>query len=92
MHVLMSCWLSSLLSLLVTRHRYSPYEKLLSVFVFLAGLSLRWISERPSITYASRESVRIWRDRFSKMYNPVRSLVAVDETVVKANGYGCYRL
>ena len=44
-------------SSLFTRHRFSPYEKLLSVFVFIAGLSLRWVSERLSITYASMESV-----------------------------------
>jgi len=44
-------------SSLFTLHRFSPYEKLLAVFVFIAGLSLRWISERLSITYASRESV-----------------------------------
>lgn len=52
-------------SSLFTRHRYSPSEKLLSAFVFIAGLSLHWISERLSMTYASREAVRIWRDRFS---------------------------
>jgi len=65
----------------------------LSVFVFISGLSLRWISERLSITYASRESVRQWVHRFSKMYNSskrVRRLVAVDETVVKVNGCRCY--
>jgi len=38
-------------------------------------------------------SLRIWKDRFSKLYNPskkCRRLVAVDETVVKVNGYRCY--
>jgi len=65
----------------------------LSVLVFIAGLSLRWISERLSITHASRESVRVWKDRFSKLYSPsksVRRLVAVDETVIKVNGYRYY--
>jgi len=38
----------------------SPSEKLYSVFLFIAGLSLRDISERLCLTYASRESVRIW--------------------------------
>jgi len=56
--------LLAVFSSLFTRHRFFPGEKLLSVFVYVAGLSLRWISARLSITYASRESVRIWRDRF----------------------------
>lgn len=79
--------------LLFSHHRYSPSEKLLSVFVFISGLSLRWISERLSITHASRKSVRIWKDSFSKLYSPsksVRRLVAVDDTVVKVNGYRYY--
>jgi len=58
-------WLCSLP--LFTRHRYSPGEKLFSVFVFMAGLSLRWISERLSRSYASRESVRLWVRRYSKL-------------------------
>jgi len=71
----------ALFSSLFTRHRYPPGEKLFSVFIFIAGLSLSWVSERLPITGASRESVRIWVHRFSKMYNPSkkhRRLVAVD--------------
>jgi len=75
--------------LLFSHHRYSPSEKLLSVFVFISGLSLRWISERLSITHASRESVRIWKDSFRKLkertkriYNNVntKSVKNVEET------------
>jgi transposase-like protein len=74
-------------------HRYSPFEKLYSVFLFTAGLSLRDLSERLCLTRASRESVRIWVHRFSSLFRPsrrVRRLVAVDETVLKVNGQICY--
>jgi transposase-like protein len=73
-------------------HRYSPLEKLCSVVLFTAGLSLR-DSQRGSLTGASRESVRIWVHRFSSLFRPsrrVRRLVAVDETVLKVNGHICY--
>jgi hypothetical protein len=42
---------------LFRHHRYSPLEKLYSVILFISGLSLRDISERFCLTYASRESV-----------------------------------
>jgi transposase-like protein len=74
-------------------HRYFPVEKLYSVFLFMAGLSLRDLSERLCLTGASRESVRIWVHRFSSLFRPsrrVRRLVAVDETVLKVNGQICY--
>ena len=74
-------------------HRYPPVEKLYSVFLFIAGLSLRDLSERLCLTWASRESVRIWVHRFSSLFRPsrrVRRLVAVDETVLKVNGQTCY--
>jgi putative transposase len=74
-------------------HRYSPLEKLYSVFLFIAGLSLRDLSERLCLTGASRESVRIWVHRFSSLFRPsrrVRRLVAVDETVLKVSGQTCY--
>jgi transposase-like protein len=64
-------------------HRYSPLEKIYSVFfLFISGLSLRDLSERLSLTGASRESVRIWVHRFSSIFRPSRRdrrLVAVDE-------------
>jgi hypothetical protein len=69
-------------------HRYSPLEKLYSVFLFTAGLSLRDLSERLCLTGASRESVRIWVHRFSSLFRPsrrVRRLIAVDGTVLKVN-------
>jgi transposase-like protein len=74
-------------------HRYSPIEKIYSVFLFTAGLSLRDLSERLCLTGASRESVRIWVHRFSSLLRPfrgVRRLVAVDETILKVNGQTCY--
>jgi putative transposase len=75
-------------------HRYSPLlEKICSVFLFIAGLSLRDLSERLCLTGASRESVRIWVHRFSSSFKPskrARRLVAVDETVLKVKGQICY--
>jgi transposase-like protein len=74
-------------------HRYPPAEKLFSVILFTAGLSLRDLSERLCLTGASRESVRIWVHRFSSLFRPsrrVRRLVAVDETVLKVNGQTSY--
>jgi putative transposase len=74
-------------------HRYSPVEKIYSVILFIAGLSLRDLSERLCLTGASRESVRIWVHRFSSLFKPskrARRLVAVDETVLKINGQTCY--
>jgi transposase-like protein len=74
-------------------HRYFPVEKLYSVFLFAAGLSLRYLSERLCLTGASRESVRIMVHRFSSLFKPskrARRLVAVDETVLKINGLICY--
>jgi hypothetical protein len=38
-------------------HRYSPLEKLCSVILFIADLSLRDVLERFCLTFASRESV-----------------------------------
>jgi hypothetical protein len=49
-------------------HRYPPLEKLYSVILFIAGLSLRAPSERLCLTGASRESVRIWVHRFSSLF------------------------
>jgi transposase-like protein len=53
-------------------HRYSPFEKLYSVILFIAGLSLRGLSERLCLTGASRESVRIWVHRFSSLLRQFR--------------------
>jgi putative transposase len=74
-------------------HKYSPLEKIYSVILFIAGLSLRDLSERLCLTCASRESVRIWVHRFSSLFKPskrARRLVAVDETVLKVKGQICY--
>ena len=78
---------------LFRHHRYSPLEKLCSVILFVAGLSLRDVSERFCLTFASRESVRIWVHRSSSSFKPskrAKRLVAVDETVLKINGRICY--
>ena len=40
-------------------HRYSPPEKLFSVVLFIAGFSLKDLSERLCLTNASRELVKI---------------------------------
>jgi transposase-like protein len=61
--------------------------------MFIAGLSLRDVSERFCLTFASRESVRIWAHRSSSLFRPskrARRLAAVDETVLKVNGQTCY--
>jgi hypothetical protein len=44
---------------LFRHHRCSPLEKLYSVILLISGLSLRDISERFCLTFASRKSVRI---------------------------------
>jgi transposase-like protein len=91
MHVI-DAVLNSLVNLFRS-HRYPPVEKLYSIVLFIAGLSLRDLSERLCLTGASRESVRIWVHRFSSLFKPsrrVRRLVAVDETILKVNGQVCY--
>jgi putative transposase len=91
MHVI-DAVLSSLASLF-RFHRYPPVEKLYSVVLFIAGLSMRDLSERLCLTGASRESVRIWVHRFSSIFRPsrrVRRLVAVDEAVLKVSGQTRY--
>jgi putative transposase len=57
------------------------------------GLSLRDVSERYCVTTASRESVRRWFHRFSKIFSVekrFRNTIAVDETVVKMHGLRAY--
>jgi transposase-like protein len=83
----------SLLASLFRFRGYPPIEKLYSVFLFVAGLSLRDLSERLSLTGASRMSVGIWVYGFSSLLRPsrgVRRPAAVDETVLKVNGQACY--
>mgnify|MGYP003881184203 FL=1 len=48
-------------------YRFNNYPlcgKAYAVMLYVAGLSLRDLSERYCITYASRESVRRWFHRF----------------------------
>jgi transposase-like protein len=53
-------------------HRYFLLEKIYSVSLFTAGLSLRDLSERLCLTGASRESVRIWVHRFSSLIQTIK--------------------
>jgi len=78
-------------SILFRSHRYSPIEKIYSVALFIAGLSIRDLSERLCLTGASRESVRIWVHRFSSLFKPsrrVRRLVAIAamHNIIRAGG------
>jgi transposase len=49
-------------------NRYSLVEKAYSVLFHVVGLSLRDVSERYCVTIASRESVRRWFHRFSRLF------------------------
>ena len=57
---------------------------------YVSGLSLRNLSERYYIVYASRESVRNQLHRFSKIF-PVekrfRNDVTLDETVIEVHRF-----
>jgi transposase-like protein len=73
--------------------RYSLVEKAYSVLFHVVGLSLRDVSDRYCVTNASRESVRRWFHRFSKIFSvgkKFRNTIAVDETVVKMHGLRAY--
>lgn len=74
-------------------NNYPLDEKAYSIMLYIAGLSFRDISERYCITMASRESVRRWFHRFSRIFSVeerFRYAVAVDETVVKLHGLRVY--
>ncbi|MEM3032153.1 MAG: hypothetical protein QW756_01055 [Nitrososphaerota archaeon] len=61
--------------------------------MFVAGLSLRDVSERYGLTHASGESVRRWVHRLRSLFKPerkARRLVAVDETVERRFGDRAY--
>jgi putative transposase len=71
-------------------NRYSLVEKAYSVLFHVVGLSLRDVSRG---TNASRESVRRWFHKFSKIFSvekKFRNTIAVDETVVKMHGLRSY--
>lgn len=74
-------YLVGVLSSLFRFHVYSPSEKAHAVLLYVAGLSLRGVSERYHLTYASRESVRVWVKRLKALFRPEkkrRRIVAVD--------------
>jgi hypothetical protein len=52
-------------------HRYPPLEKLYSVFLFTAGLSLRDLSEKLSPVHLGNQ-LRVWVHRFSSLFMPSR--------------------
>jgi transposase-like protein len=91
MHVL--DYILDRLSGLFRFNRYSLVEKAYSVLFHVVGLSLRDVSERYCVTNASRESVRRWFHRFSRLFSvekKFRNTIAVDETVVKMHGLRAY--
>jgi transposase-like protein len=70
-------------------NNYPLVEKAYSVMFYVVGLSLRDLSKRYYVTMASKESVRKWFHKFSKMFSVekgFRDSVVVDETVVKMHG------
>jgi putative transposase len=74
-------------------NRYSLVEKAYSVLFHVVGLSLRDVSDRYCLTNASRESVRRWFHKFSKLFSvgkKFRNTIAIDETVVKMYGLRAY--
>jgi len=86
-------YLADKISSLFRFHNYSPLEKAYAVILYLAGLSLRDISERYELIGASRESVREWVHRVSMLFGPSRKprrIVAVDETVISFKGHRCF--
>jgi len=81
------------LSKLFRFNNYPLGEKAYSVMFHIAGLSFRDVSERYCVTIASRESVRKWFHRLSRIfsvYRRFRNTVAVDETVVKMHSLRAY--
>ena len=74
-------------------NNYPLDGKAYSVMLYVAGLSLRDLSERYYVTMASRESVRKWFHRFSSIFSVerrFRNSVALDEAVVKLHGLRVY--
>jgi len=74
-------------------NNYPLDEKAYSIMLHVAGLSLRDISERYYVTMASRESVKRWFHRFSRIFSTekrFRRAVALDETVVEIHGFRAY--
>jgi transposase-like protein len=91
MHVLN--YILDRMSRLFRFNNYPLDEKAYSVMFRAAGLSLRDVPERYHVTMASRESVRRWFYRFSRVFSVerrFRDTVVVDETVVKLHGLRVY--
>ena len=91
MHVL--DYILDKISRLFKFNNYPLYKKAYSIMLYVAGLSLRDISERYCITMTSRESVRRWFHTFSRIFSVERRFrdsVALDEAVVKLQGLRVY--
>jgi transposase-like protein len=74
-------------------NNYPLDEKAYYVMLHSAGLSLRDLSERYCVTMASRESVRRWSHRFSRIFSVekrFRDTITLDEAVVKLHGLRAY--
>ncbi|MEM2260444.1 MAG: DDE-type integrase/transposase/recombinase [Candidatus Methanomethylicaceae archaeon] len=72
------------------RNKIQLKEKILAIILYLAGLSLRSITEKYGLIKASRESVRIWVHKLERLvyHGPpkYRKIIAIDETKTKING------
>jgi len=73
---------------------YPLCEKTYTVMLYIAGLSLRDLSDRYYVTMASWRE-RVWRlfHRLSRTFSieeRFRRAVALDETVVKMHGFRAY--
>jgi len=67
MHVL--DYILDRISVLFRFNNYPLCEKAYSVMFHIAGLSFRDVSERYCVTTASKESVRRWLHRFSRIFS-----------------------
>ncbi|MEM2902489.1 MAG: hypothetical protein QXO32_07170 [Candidatus Bathyarchaeia archaeon] len=75
---------------LFKRNEVSLEEKVLTILLYLAGLSLRGINERYGLIKASKEAVRLWVHKIESLayygLPKPRRLIAIDETEAKLNG------
>ena len=79
---------------LFKRNKVSVEEKVWAIIFYLAGLSLRAMTERYGLVKASREAVRLWVHKLESLtyHGPPkpRRLIAIDETKTKLNGEWLY--
>ncbi|MEM2896588.1 MAG: DDE-type integrase/transposase/recombinase, partial [Candidatus Bathyarchaeia archaeon] len=79
---------------LFKRNKVSLEDKVWAIIFYLAGLSLRAITERYGLIKASKEAVRLWVHRLEALTyhgSPKnRRTIAIDETKTKLNGKWLY--